>query len=313
LERAGLGHDYDRTMQTGPGAAGVTLPSSVRHTPGEGGLPGFEIAAAGAAAHVYHHGAHITAWEPADAGGPVLWLSGRSRFQADRPIRGGVPICFPWFGPHRADAGAPAHGFARLMEWTLVDASEALDGAVTLTFALTTEEATSPFWPHRSRVAFRASFGARLDMALEVANHSPEAFTFESALHTYFTVGDVRQISIGGLEGVEYVDKAAGGLRARQEGPVRFSGETDRVYETGGTTLIRDPVLRRSIHVAAGNSGATVVWNPWTAKARALPDFGDEEWRGMVCVETANVGAAAVRLDPGGVHRLTASIGVERS
>ena len=152
-------------------------------------------------------------------------------------------------------------------------------------------------------------------MSLEVENRDEREFTFEEALHTYFAVSDIADVTISGLERTPYLDKV-GGLtqRTQDDMPIRFSGETDRAYlETMATCSIDDPGLQRRIVVSKDNSRSTVVWNPWIAKARAMQDFGDEEWRGMVCVETANVGVAAVPLAPGERHRMTVSLAVERS
>jgi glucose-6-phosphate 1-epimerase len=150
-------------------------------------------------------------------------------------------------------------------------------------------------------------------MELEVHNDDGDAFTFEEALHSYFAVGDIHETTITGLEGTEYLDKV-GGLKRGREGrdPLRFSGETDRVYlDTQADCVIHDAGGPRRISIGKAGSDATVVWNPWIAKARAMPDFGDDEWPGMVCVETGNVGPYARRLAPGESRSMTATIGVQ--
>jgi glucose-6-phosphate 1-epimerase len=141
---------------------------------------------------------------------------------------------------------------------------------------------------------------------------APAPFTFEQALHTYFAVGDVRQASLDGLQNTEYIDKVDSFRRKLQPAEaIRITGETDRVYlKTRSTCVVRDPVLQRTITVDKENSASTVVWNPWIDKARAMPDFGDDEWPRMLCVETANVGDGAVRLEGGQIHRMRAHIKV---
>jgi glucose-6-phosphate 1-epimerase len=239
-------------------------------------------------------------------------MSERSFWEDGKPIRGGVPICFPWFGPHASQPSAPAHGFGRLADWTLAGVVEREDGSAVATFALEGER-MSEAWPFRFRAVYEVAAGKTLAMSLEVENRDETPFTFEEALHTYFSVSDISGVAISGLEGTRYLDKAGGGAeRIEGDAPIRFTGETDRVYlETTAACAIDDPGLRRRIVVSKDNSRSTVVWNPWIAKARAMPDFGDEEWRGMVCVETANVGAAAVELAPGARHRMTVSLAVE--
>ena len=129
------------------------------------------------------------------------------------------------------------------------------------------------------------------------------------SLHTYFTIGDIRKTQLGGLSGRSYLDKMDGAKKKVQEGPIRFSGETDRVYiETPDAVTVKDEAMNRKITVSKENSLATVVWNPWIEKARRMPDFGDEEWPGMVCVETANAAEHAITLQAGERHVMRAKI-----
>jgi D-hexose-6-phosphate mutarotase len=289
----------------------TSLPSTVTLETGEGGLPRLTVVNPLARAEIYLHGAHVTAWEPAGHG-PVLFMSGASQWSAAKPIRGGVPICFPWFGPHASDASAPSHGFARLRDWTVVEAREGERGETVLTFELTPEASPSAAWPHAFAATYRVSVGSSLVLSLEVHNPGAEPFTFEEALHTYFVVRDVREVEIRGLENADYLDKV-GGTTNRNQGaePIRFTAETDRIYlNTQATCTIHDAGLGRSIEVRKNGSDATVVWNPWVAKARAMADFGDDEWPEMVCVETGNVDVHAVTLGPGGRHAMTATIDV---
>jgi glucose-6-phosphate 1-epimerase len=287
------------------------LPPSVTIATGSA-LPRLDVATAQATAHVYLHGAHLAAWQPAHAAAPVLWMSGHSFFRADKPIRGGVPICFPWFGPHAQDRSVPAHGFARLSPWTLCDARESADGFVHLSLELEADNA-SPVWPHHFHADLRLIIGSVLEMALDVHNADSVPFTFEAALHTYFAVGRIDRVTVAGLEQAEYIDKVGGGARVREAGaPITLAGETDRLYlDTDSTCAIDDPVMGRRITIAKQGSRSTVVWNPWIDKARAMPDFGDGEWPGMLCIETANVGSAAVTLRPGDRHTMSATISVE--
>ena len=262
---------------------------------------------------MYFQGAHVTGWQPAGASEPVIWMSGSTYYESGKPIRGGVPICFPWFGAHASDPKAPAHGFGRLRDWNLIEAKEGSDGAVTLALELASDAPLTPWWPHAFRAVHRITMGATLTMALEVTNTGADAFTFEEALHTYFAVRDVRNVTVTGLEGVDYLDKVTGFDRKNQgREPIRFTGETDRVYlNTGATCVIDDPGARRRIVIRKTGSEVTVVWNPWIAKARAMPDFGDDEWTGMVCVETCNVNVHARPLAAGASHTMTAIIEVE--
>jgi D-hexose-6-phosphate mutarotase len=276
-------------------------------------LPRLELSTRAADAQVFFHGAHLAQWTPAGARAPLLWLSPRSYFRDDKAIRGGVPICFPWFGAHRSDPAAPAHGFARMIDWTLVGAHEASDGTVRLTLVRDVVRDDSPLWPYHCRVTYRLSVGATLVMALEVENRGDRPFAFEEALHSYFSVSDIERVSIAGLEQTEYLDKVEDFARKRQpDGPIRFAGETDRVYlETTATCRIVDPAWSRTILVAKSGSRTTVVWNPWAERAKTFADFAGDDWRRMVCVETANAREAAIRLEPGASHTMQAEVSLE--
>ncbi len=192
----------------------MELPLSVTRGPGRNGLERLAISSPRATAEVYLHGAHVTAWQPAGAA-PVIWMSADSQFQADKPIRGGVPICFPWFAAHATDAAAPMHGFARLREWALSGAEDR-DGEVHVTFGLTDDDTSHrSAWPHRFAASYRITIGDRLAMTLDVTNTGETPLTFEAALHSYFAVKDVRQVHVTGLAGTEYLDKVDGFARKR--------------------------------------------------------------------------------------------------
>jgi glucose-6-phosphate 1-epimerase len=274
-------------------------------------LPLVRVSNAGGSADIYLHGAHVAAWHPAGQA-PVLWVSRDSLFRADRPIRGGVPICFPWFASHATDSTVPAHGFARVSEWRLDEASDESGERTRLQFRLEGQD-RSPVWPHAFLALYRVTVGRTLHLELEITNRGSTPVTFEEALHTYYAVHNVREVAITGLEHTEYLDKVAAMAKKRQgSDPIRFEGETDRIYlQTRGACTIHDPGRRRRLHVRKQGSEATVVWNPWIDKARAMPDFGDLEWPEMVCVETANVGPHAVGLAPGASHVMAAEIIVE--
>jgi D-hexose-6-phosphate mutarotase len=286
----------------------AALPASVRVSE-RGGLPHLDVRTPAAAAQVFFHGAHIAQWTPAPLTESVLWMSAHSRFQRDKGIRGGVPVCFPWFGAHPTAGSAPQHGFARLVDWVLVDAGETEDG-VTLAFELRGK--SFPHWPHSFRITNRLTIGSALTLALQVDNTSHAPITFEEALHTYCAVGDITRASVDGLEDTEYLDKVQRFARCRQpHEPIRFTAETDRVYlDTASTCRIVDPVLSRTIVIEKTESRSTVVWNPWREGAKRFTDFGADEWQRMVCVETANVRDAAIRLDPGGRHTMGLRISI---
>jgi glucose-6-phosphate 1-epimerase len=292
----------------------TALPDGVRLEPGEGGLARLNLATPLCTAEMYLHGAHVCRWQPRSHPHPVLWMSGRSLFEPGRPIRGGVPICFPWFGPNPRQPQAPIHGVVRTQAWELEAVTVDPDGSVVAALALAANDISRAFDPAEFSLRCTVRFGATLDLALAVTNAGASAMRFEEALHTYLAVGDVRRVSVSGLDRAEYYDKTDGMKRKRQEGAVAIAAETDRLYvDTAGAITLDDPALGRRIVISKTGSQASVVWNPWIAKSAAMPDFGDEEWTGMTCVETVNAADNAVTLGPGEQHTMTATISVERT
>lgn len=263
------------------------LPDSVRLGTGEGGLPVVDIDSPRARARLYLYGAHLTDWTPAGQE-PVLWLSPDSLFEEGSPIRGGIPLCLPWFSKGPGGDKEPMHGVARITTWDLAGVSDS-DGTITLQLALRMED-----WS----ASLTVTIGEELDLELTTSNHGEANLQVEEALHTYFAVSNVADISIAGLDGAPYLDKVAGG-EATQEGDVTFSGRTDRVYESASDVAIIDPGLNRRIEIAKDGSENTVVWNPWDETTRSMADIPDDAWPGFVCVETASVGGNATILLPG--------------
>jgi glucose-6-phosphate 1-epimerase len=274
----------------------TALPASVTPEVGRGGLPVLRVATATATAELVRQGAHLTAWTPAGQQ-PVLWTSQRSTFAPGQPIRGGIPVCFPWFGPGPTPE-AGLHGFARTTPWRVTAVGETPDG-VQLTLALTDAAiADRAAWPHPFSASLDLSIGQSLGVALAVTNTGPEPITYAQALHTYLAVGDVRDVQVQGLADLPYLDRLGPGARPPAGEPLRIVGETDRIYPQPGTIAVADPVLRRTITVTSTGSADAVVWNPWVAKAAAMADFGDQEWPELLCVETANVLDHAISLEP---------------
>lgn len=238
-----------------------------------------------------------------------LWVSPKARWSAGSALRGGIPICFPWFGPHPTERGFPAHGFARTRPWRLLGVDEVAGERLRAVFELRADEQTEALFPHPFTARATVIAGDDLQLAFEVENPGSDAFAFELALHSYFAVSDVAAISIEGLGGCGYVDKVAGGARRRQgDGPIRIVGEVDRVYDRAGPLTLVDPGPARSLRLETAGAASTVVWNPGPEKARALADLGPDGFRAFVCVETGTVGDGRVVLPPGGRHLLTVRV-----
>jgi glucose-6-phosphate 1-epimerase len=273
----------------------------------EHGLVKVLVSISGTIGELYLQGAQVTGWSP-PGGAPVLFTSPESAFIPARPIRGGVPVIFPWFGPHARLAAAPQHGFVRAAPWRLDSIDRQPDR---LNLRLTIDGDGNPFWPARFRLIYTVSFGATLGLRLAVQNPGSEAMTFEEALHCYFAIADIGAVSVMGLGGCRFIDKTDGMRRKGQRAAVlRFSRETDRVYLDAPDRLaIVDPGRRR-ITIDREGAASAVTWNPWAAKAAALGDLGGDLWRRMVCVESGNIADNAVELAGDSEHVMSAEIGV---
>lgn len=270
-------------------------------------MPRVRITSPEAAAEMYLHGAHVTSWKPAGRE-ELLFLSSQSRWEHGHAIRGGVPICFPWFGNKTDDPKAPAHGFVRTIAWQLASIAQ-IEGAVTVSMVTESNEDTMRWWPAEFRLLHRATFGAELSLELIVTNQGRAPLRFEEALHAYFRVGDIERARVRGLDTVHYLDKTDSNRKKTQQGEIAIVSETDRVYlNTGDAIELVDAVLPRMTRVTKENSRTTVVWNPWVQKAHSLSDFGDDEWKQMICIETSNVSDFAVNLEPGEQHTMKAQV-----
>lgn len=283
------------------------IPGQVTFVCGNGGLPKIKVTTRRSAAEMYLHGAHITGFQKTGEP-PLLFMSAKSHFAPGQPIRGGVPICFPWFGPR---AGEPAHGLARILTWELTGTAAARDGGVTVRLRLP-QNSVKPEWS-ALRTEFAVTIADQLTMELVATNESADRnLEIENCLHTYFYVGDIAHVSLAGLQDLPFDDFAAGatGTRRLQNDPVlHITEETNRVYpQAAGPVEIRDEKLKRAIRVEKSNSHSTVVWNPWTTQK--LPDdFDPAEHRQMVCVESGNVKQNKLSLAPGQTTRLRVILG----
>jgi len=276
------------------------IPGRVKVAAGNGGLAKVVVTTNVSTAEIYLHGAHVAGFQK-NGEPPLLFLSRLSRFAPGESIRGGVPVCFPWFGSREGDV---AHGFARLAEWELTKTSAAADGAVTLHFRL-------PEIPGRIawkflRTEFVVTVSDKLTIELMTTNDSPAAMDLENCLHSYFYVGDIGGVKICGLKGMFFLDKTKNFARKLESGDaIKIVSETDRVFpDATGAVEIHDAKLRRIIRVRKSGSASTVVWNPWIAKAREVPDFDPAEYQNMVCVESGNVRGNKITLPPGGTSTL---------
>lgn len=268
---------------------------------------------------VAQQGAHIISYQR-DGHQPLIWSNPAAVLKQGKAIRGGIPVCWPWFGNlernpasvqamRQSNEPAKAHGEVRAVDWELMGMG--LDGdALLIDFIQPLAEGNLPGWPHN--VALKLSI--RLDHALNVSlvsfNAGSEAVTLSQALHTYFAVSDVREINVEGLDGLDYLDTLQSWETPQQQsGALTFTGETDRIYlDTPEHLAINDPLWNRRIYIRSSGSQSAVVWNPWIAKTATLGDMAADGWQNMVCIETANVLDDRVVIEPGAMQVMAVSI-----
>lgn len=273
------------------------------------GVPVVEITTPHATARIAVQGAQVLEWQPSGQQ-PVLWVSRAAVYQPGKGVRGGVPVCWPWFGA--GEAGKPAHGFVRTRMWEVRETGQGMADSVFIRLGMKDDDSTRALWDYAFDLELIVTVGAVLKMELVTRNTGPTAFEISEGLHTYFRVGDIRHTRVLDLEDTVYLDKVLDFARATQTGAVSFSGETDRVYvDTTTDCVIDDTKLNRRIRVAKSGSIATVVWNPWTEKEKGFTDMAAGEYQEMVCVETVNAGDAHVIVAAGAAHSLVAFVGLE--
>ncbi|MGN0923638.1 D-hexose-6-phosphate mutarotase [Ectopseudomonas mendocina] len=273
----------------------------------------WRIRVAGSVLLVAQQGAQILSYQQGEQP-PLIWLSPDAAYRTGQSVRGGVPVCWPWFGDLRRNPlpvqahyhleQAPAHGLVRALDWELLGIDEE-DGAVTLRFAYDTRNQPLEGWPRDVGLTFVVRVAQDLGMSLETHNRGTEPLTLSQALHSYFAVSDVRQVSVEGLQGCRYIDTLQDWRELRQQDALVFDAETDRIYfDTAARLSIIDPGWGRRIHLDARGSRSAVLWNPWIDKARRLSQFPDDAWQSMLCIETANVLEDIVQLKADERHRL---------
>jgi glucose-6-phosphate 1-epimerase len=274
------------------------------------GLTYADITVPQASARIYLQGAHVAAWQPKGQQ-PAIFVSRKSEFAPGKPIRGGVPIAFPWFANRHDGKTGPSHGFARIQDWTLAFAALAGDD-LHMTFTLRPTEISRNLGFDNFRLAYQVTIGRTLTMQLTVANDAATPLVFEEALHTYYAVSDIHEVTVTGLEGVIYLDKNDGLREVKQQGAVVVTGPTDRVYlNTSSTCTIHDAGSKRSISVAKTGSNTTVVWNPWESGAAKIADLDPTEWHEYIAVETVNAAANTITLAQGATHVMQAHVTVD--
>jgi len=251
-------------------------------------------------------GAQVMTWQPKTQVEPVLWMSEAASLQQGKSIRGGIPVCWPWFGAHPREPSFAAHGIARTAIWDVKQTSINKDGEIQITFSLQSQQ--HPQWKHRTLAELKVVVGESLSLSLTTTNLGNAPIAIGQALHTYFNVGDVREVSVAGLEDCSYIDKlSSSSAHQKQQGSISVFSEVDRIYlDAGQDVLLEDANLQRTIRIQKQGSHSTIAWNPWIDKTKALGDMGAADaYLGMLCIESANADEDVIVLPGKGEHTLS--------
>lgn len=278
---------------------------------GTGSLPCIKINNAHAECILSLYGAHVLSIRP--TGEPdLLWMSDTSEFEQGKAIRGGIPICFPWFGPHATDSKKPQHGFARLSLWEVKSAQQVKNGSTELVLTLKDNEETMKLWPFLFEAELTVVAGAAFTISLQIKNTGQQTFTYTDALHTYFNISDLTNLQIEGLAGTSWYNGVGTETTVQQEEVLTIAAEENRRYINHETDcVITDLGYQRKINVSKNGSKVTVVWNPYKETAKNIGDMPDDGYKTFICVEAANAYIDAVILEPGQLHTISQTFSVE--
>lgn len=257
------------------------------------------------------YGAHITSFRPHNSM-DLLWMSTESSFEVGKAIRGGIPVCFPWFGPHKTDSDKPQHGFARLMYWEVASTSTNAAGESIVKLELNSSEETKAYWPYDFCAEMTIVVGKTLVETLKITNTSAEPFDYTCALHTYYSLSAIESISIEGLQGLTYYNQLTGENGVQEEEKLEIADALTRHYlNTETPVIIDDSAFRRRIKVDKKGSKVTTVWNPGAETCANIGDLPDDGYETFVCVEATNAFDYPIHLAPGESFETSAIIGLE--
>jgi glucose-6-phosphate 1-epimerase len=301
MDIAQLNTDYD-------------LADQLKFVEGKGGFPLIEINNAKASAAISVYSGQVLSFHPKSEAQDLMFVSDKAYYQTGKATKGGIPICWPWFGPDPESLGRAAHGFVRNRMWNMVRSLTTTDGDTQVILGLSDTPETQSIWPQSFELNLAVTVGESLTVELITRNKGDAPFKLTQALHTYFKVGAINQVQVLGLDGVSYLDKTDGGAEKTQVGAVAIAQEVDRVYKnmTASELMIADPIFDRRICIAAQGSETAIVWNPWMDITAGMADLDDADYQRFICVETANAADDVVTIAPGAEAHLVANYRVRR-
>lgn len=288
------------------------IADKVKFVEGQGNFPLIKINNEHAEATISVYAGQVLSFKPVGQVEDLMFLSSQAYYQTGKAIKGGTPICWPWFGPDPEGKGRASHGFVRDRLWQVRDVVSTQDGATQVTMGLVDTSETRAIWNYSFDFSVMITVGKVLKITLVTRNTGSESFAITQALHTYFKIGDINQVTVLGLENKAYIDKVDRGQQKTQSGAITFSGECDRIYlDVPAQLTIEDRALNRQITVTATNSKTAIVWNPGADISAKMADLGDRDYENFVCVETANAADEVITVLAGAQYQIAAQYAVE--
>ncbi len=284
------------------------ITDNIRFVIGAGGFVMIEVTNDHATALISTYSGHVLSYQPNNSAEPLLFVSEQASYEQGKAIRGGVPVCWPWF----SDDGVPAHGFVRDQQWNVAATQQQLDGSTKIILNIGHNQHSQEMWQYKFNLQLEITVGETLSMVLTTSNLDEQDFTISQALHTYLAVGDVNEIEIIGLDGTHYLDKTTGFGKGQQKGDISIDGEFDRIYGSlQQNVLLRDPVFNRQIRIWSPKSTTAVIWNPGQAKTVEMTDLANNDYKKFICIEAANTACDKVVVKAGLSHCLTVNYAIE--
>jgi len=274
---------------------------------GEGGFPMIKVTNRNARALISIYGAQVLSYLPAGQTEDLFFLSPQSFYKEGKAIRGGIPVCWPWFGPDPKGLQRPNHGFVRNDYWQVAKTEALTEGETKISLLFSDTIKKEKTWRKPFSLMLEITVGATLRLKLTTTNNSDKSFSITQAFHSYFRVGHIKHVKVFGLEGCEYFDKLDQGEQKTQDGIVTVTEEVDRIYvDVVNNLIIEDPVFKRRIHINCPNTSTAVVWNPWSKTSQKMQDLGNSDYKQFICVEAGNVALDLIQIEPGQHYSLAA-------
>lgn len=287
------------------------IANKVKFVEGKGGFPVIEISNDYARSTISVYGGQVLSFQPVNQT-EMMFLSSQAYYQQGKAIKGGAPVCWPWFGSDPEAKGRSSHGFVRNRLWTMTEVVSSQDGATKVTMGVTDTADTREVWDYAFDLAIVITVGSSLTVELVTRNTGKESFSITQALHSYFNVGDINKVRVLGLADKSYIDKVDEGKEKTQTGAISFSEECDRIYlNVPSELVIEDADLNRKIKITATNSNTAIVWNPWAEISANMADLGERDYQKFVCVETANAANEVIEVAAGSEYKMTANYALE--